>query len=158
MNIVVVTPYPPVLHLHGGGVRMFHNIRLLAERHSVHVLSFVEDDNERRSLDPLKAFCKSVTPVERHPDFGAHWFSLMPFMVREFGTPEMHKAVDDTIREHKINVIQCEYLQMAQYKRPGIFSILTIHETYSTNAYRSFQTAADALEKLQMFSRWMAML
>jgi glycosyltransferase involved in cell wall biosynthesis len=158
MNILVVTPYPPVLHLHGGGVRMFHNIRLLALQHSVHVLSFVEDDNERKALDPLKAFCKSVTPVERHPDFGAHWFSLMPFMVREFGTPEMHKAVDDTIRAHKIDVIQCEYLQMAQYKRSGIFSILTIHETYSANAYRTFQAASDALEKLQMFSRWMAML
>ena len=41
MNILFVTAYPPVLHRHGGGVRMYHNIRLLSEKHSVHVLSFV---------------------------------------------------------------------------------------------------------------------
>src|SRR4051794_31774051 len=116
MNILVVTPYPPVLHLHGGGVRMFHNIRILAQQHSVRVLSFVENEEERKALEPLEALCKSVTAVQRIPDFGAHWFSLAPFMVREFGTPAMHKAVDDTILEHNINVIQCEYLQMAQYK------------------------------------------
>src|SRR5438046_1584322 len=28
MNILVLTAYAPVLHVHGGGVRMFHNIRI----------------------------------------------------------------------------------------------------------------------------------
>jgi len=47
---------------------------------------------------------------------------------------------------------------MAQYKRAGIFSILTIRETYSSNAYHTFQGTVDAIEKLRMFSRWMSML
>src|SRR5438045_5073679 len=98
MNIVVVTPYPAVLHMHGGGVRMFHNIRILAEKHSVRVLSFVENDEERGLMEPLKAICESVTTVQRVPDFTAHWFSLDPFMVREFGTPAMHQALDDALR------------------------------------------------------------
>jgi glycosyltransferase involved in cell wall biosynthesis len=79
-------------------------------------------------------------------------------MVREFGTPAMHQAVDEAIRDKKVDVIQCEYLQMAQYKRPGVFSILTAHEAYSANAYRAFQDAPDTIEKLRLFSRWMAML
>jgi glycosyltransferase involved in cell wall biosynthesis len=137
---------------------MFHNIRILAQQHSVRVLSFVENEEEKKALEPLESVCESVQSVHRVPDFGAHWFSLAPFMVREFGTPAMHKAVDDAIRAYNINVIQCEYLQMAQYKRPGIFSILTIHEAYSANAYRTFQTADDAVGKLRMFSRWMSML
>ncbi len=158
MHILVVTPYPPVLHLHGGGVRMFHNIRILAQHHSVHLLSFVENEEERECFKAMEAFCESVGVVERVPDFGPHWFSLAPFMVWEFRTPAMHKAVDDVIRMRNINVVQCEYLQMAQYKRAGIFSILTIHETYSANAYHTFQTTVDAIEKLRMFSRWMSML
>ncbi len=137
---------------------MFHNIRILAQKHCVRVLSFVENEEERKLFKTVEAICESVVAINRVPDLGAHWFSLAPFMVREFGTPEMHKAVDDAVRKHSVDVIQCEYLQMAQYKRRGVFSILTIHETYSANAYRTFQTASDATEKLRMLSRWMSML
>jgi glycosyltransferase involved in cell wall biosynthesis len=158
MNILVATPYPPVLHQHGGGVRMFHNIRLLGETHSVHVLAFVEGQEERQLLKSLEAVCASVTAIDRVSDLSAHWFSLQPFMVREFGTPAMHQAVDETVRAKKIDVIQCEYLQMAQYRRRGVFSILTIHEVYSKNAYRTFLDTAEPWEKVRMFSRWMSML
>jgi glycosyltransferase involved in cell wall biosynthesis len=158
MNILVVTPYPPVLHLHGGGVRMFHNIRILAQKHTVRVLSFFENDEERELLRSLEPICESVVGIKRIPDFSAHWFSLAPFMVREFGAPAMHQAVDDAVGLGQGEVIQCEYLQMAQYRRRGAFSILTIHETYSDNAYRAFQAAKDAVEKLRLFSRWMSML
>jgi glycosyltransferase involved in cell wall biosynthesis len=158
MNILIVTPYPPVLHVHGGGVRMFHNIRILSEKHTVRVLSFVMNDEELESLKSVQPICESIVGIRRIPDFGAHWFSLAPFMVREFGTPAMHQAVDEAIRMKEVDVIQCEYLQMAQYRRPGIFSILTAHEAYSANAYHSFQSATEAIEKLQLFSRWMAML
>jgi glycosyltransferase involved in cell wall biosynthesis len=158
MNILVVTPYPPVLHLHGGGVRMFHNIRILSEEHSVRVISFVENDHEIELLKSVEPICESIAPVRRIADFGAHWFSLAPFTIREFGTPEMHKAVDDAIRTKPADIVQCEYLQMAQYKRRGVRSILTAHETFSANAYRAFQHATEAVDKLRLFSRWMAML
>jgi glycosyltransferase involved in cell wall biosynthesis len=157
MNILIVTPYPPVLHTHGGAVRMFHNIRILAQKHHVRVLSFVESDEEQQLLESAEPICDSVIPIRRYSDTSAHWFSLQPFMVREFSTPAMHKAVDDAVRSTKLDVIQCEYLQMAQYRRKGVFSVLTIHEIYSTNAYRTFQTTTAPTEKLQMFSRWMAM-
>ena len=104
MNILIVTPYPPVLHVHGGGVRMFHNIRILAEKHSVRVLSFVENEEELEWLKSVQPICESITGIRRTPDFGAHWFSLAPFMVREFGTPAMHQAVDEAIRMKKVDV------------------------------------------------------
>src|SRR5688572_32336287 len=121
MNILFLSAYPPVLHMHGGGVRMFHNIRILAQRHSVHVLSFVENDEERELVKSVEPICESVTAIQRVSDFSAHWISLKPFWVFEFATPAMHAAVDDAVRKKKIDVIQCEYLQMAQYKRPGTF-------------------------------------
>src|SRR5215471_4776044 len=155
MNILIVTPYPPVLHVHGGGVRMFHNIRILAEKHNVRVLSFVENDEEAELLKPVKSICESITAIKRIPDLSAHWFSLEPFMVREFGTPAMHQAVDEAVRTKSLDVIQCEYLQMAQYRRRGVFSILTAHEAYSANAYNAFLASEDAVEKLRLFSRWM---
>ncbi len=158
MNILVVTAYPPVLNLHGGGVRMYHNIRILAEEHSVRVLSFVESDEESAAVEAVRGICDSVIAIPRKADFRPRWFSLAPFLIHEFNTPEMREAVDREFRARKIDVIQCEYLQMAQYRRPGPFSIFTAHEAVSANAWAAFQNEGDAVEKLRLFSRWMAAL
>src|SRR6185436_10786461 len=154
----MVTAYPPVLHMHGGGVRMYHNIRLLSGSHNVRVISFVENEHERSLLATLEGICESVTAVQRVPDFSPHWLSLDPFLVREFSTPEMDQAIDDAFRKKKVDVLQCEYLQMAQYRRPSALSILTIHEALSANAYESFQRESDPLLKFKLFYRWMQML
>lgn len=158
MNILVLTPYPPVLHMHGGGVRMFHNIRLLAEKHSVRVISFVESNEEREALKSVEPVCESIIAVRRISDFGPRWFSLKPFSIHEFDTPAMRAAVENAIREKKVDVLQCEYLQMAQYWRHGVFSILTQHEAFSANSYSAFLKAADPVSKLRSFTQWMAML
>ena len=60
MNVLVVTAYPPVLHRHGGGVRMFHNIRILSEQHGEHVLSCVGSDEEADLLATVKPVCASI--------------------------------------------------------------------------------------------------
>ena len=158
MNILMVCAYPPVLHWHGGGVRMYHNIRILSERHSVHVLSFVGSDEERERLAPVKSICESVGAVRRVPDFRPHWMSLLPFLVREFSTPAMHQAVDEGIRKWKADLVQCEYLQMAQFRRRGVASILTAHEAVSKNAYEAFLRAASPSDKLRSYYRWMQLL
>jgi polysaccharide biosynthesis protein PslH len=158
MNVLIVTAYPPVLQLHGGGVRMFHNIRILAQKHSVHLISFVGTETEREMLRPVGAFCETVTAVRRVPDFRPHWLSVQPFLVREFHTREMHQAVDKTIRSMNIDVLQCEYLAMAQYWRPKVFTILTIHETSSPNADEAFRRERDPVEKFRLYYRWMSTL
>jgi glycosyltransferase involved in cell wall biosynthesis len=158
VNILMLTAYPPVLKMHGGGVRMYHNIRLLAEQHSVRVISFVENDREREMLRTLDDVCESITAVQRIPDFRPHWLSLDPFLVREFSNPEMEHAVETAFRKKKVDVLQCEYLQMAQYRRRGVFSVLTIIETQSDNAYSAFTKEREPTAKLKLFYRWMQML
>jgi glycosyltransferase involved in cell wall biosynthesis len=158
MNVLIVTAYPPVLHRHGGGVRMFHNIRILSQAHRVHVLSFIGIDEDPEVLDPIKPFCESVRGIRRIPDFRPHWLSVKPFLVREFSTPAMHDAVDAILRERSIDIVQCEYLQMAQFRRKSAFNILTAHEAYSRNAYEAFVAESDPLQKLKLFYRWMQIL
>jgi glycosyltransferase involved in cell wall biosynthesis len=158
MNILMVTAYPPVLHRHGGGVRMWHNIRILSQKHRVHVLSFVGSDEEQDSLNTVKPICESVYGVRRIPDFRPHWLSVKPFLVREFSTPAMHRAVDSLLDVKKIDVLQCEYLQMAQFRRKRPFTVLTAHEALSKNAFAAFESETDPLEKLRQFYRWMQIL
>ena len=158
MNILFLTAYPPVLNMHGGGVRMYHNIRILAQKHRVRVISFFETDEEREALKTLQGVCDSAVGIPRFPEYSPHWFSLAPFLIHEFNLPEMRSAVDREIRERKPDVIQCEYLQMGQYGRRGIFSVLTLHELLSLNAREAFVRESDPLEKLRLFHRWMGML
>jgi len=158
VNVLMLTAYPPVLHMHGGGVRMYHNIRLLAERHSVRVISFIEGDEDRDRLRTIEPICESITAVQRIPDFRPHWLSLQPFLVREFSTPQMTEAIDVEMRKRPVDVLQCEYLQMAQYRRRSHFSVLTIHETLSANAYETFCREQEPLAKLKAYYRWMQML
>jgi glycosyltransferase involved in cell wall biosynthesis len=154
----MLTAYPPVLNMHGGGVRMYHNIHILAEQHSVRVISFVENERERELLRTLDGLCESVTAVLRRPDFRPHWLSLDPFLVFEFNTPEMDQAIEAAFREKRVDVLQCEYLQMAQYRRKGVFSILTIIESQSDNAYSAFQKQSGRIARLRLFYRWMQTL
>jgi glycosyltransferase involved in cell wall biosynthesis len=155
----MLTAYPPVLHMHGGGVRMYHNVRLLGEHgHTVHVISFVENEHERELLGSVSRLCASLTAVQRIPDFGPHWLSLDPFLVREFSTPEMDDAIDSALAKHAIDVLQCEYLQMAQYHRRRVRTVLTIHETLSANAFAAFRQESAAALKFKLYYRWMQML
>ncbi len=158
MNILVLTAYAPVLHVHGGGVRMFHNIRILGAEHSVRVISFIESEEEREMLRSLDGVCEAVTAVKRIPDFGPHWLSVQPFLVREFSSPEMYRAVETEFRRKRVDVLQCEYLQMAQFHRSGVFTILTLHEMLSANAYAAFRRAMEPDVKFKLFYRWMQML
>ena len=137
---------------------MYHNIRILSRKHSVRVISFVENDEEREMLRSVRAICDSVTAVKRVPDFRPHWLSLRPFMVREFSTPEMHRAVDEALLSTRTHVLQCEYLQMAQFYRRGALSVLTAHETLSKNAFEAFSKERNPIERLRLFYRWMQML
>jgi len=137
---------------------MYHNIRILSEKHGVHVLSFVGSDEEQDMLASVRRICESVRGIRRIPDFRPHWLSTTPFMVREFSTPEMHREVDGTLRANKIDVLQCEYLQMAQFRRDCVFSVLTAHEAQSKNAHAAFEGETDPVEKLRLFYRWMQIL
>jgi glycosyltransferase involved in cell wall biosynthesis len=158
VNILFLTAYAPVLHMHGGGVRMFHNIRILAAHHSVRVVTFIEGEEEREMLRPLEEMCESVIAIRRVPDFRPHWLSVRPFLAREFSTEEMYRAADKEFSQKRIDVLQCEYLQMAQFHRRNVFTILTLHEMLSANAWESFRRSVEPSEKVKLFYRWMQML
>jgi glycosyltransferase involved in cell wall biosynthesis len=152
VNILFLTAYAPVLHMHGGGVRMFHNIRILTAHHSVRVVTYIEGEEEREMLRPLEEMCESVIAVRRVPDFRPHWLSVRPFLAREFSTAEMYRAAEKEFSRKRVDVLQCEYLQMAQFHRPSVFTILTLHEMLS------FRRSVEPSEKFKLFYRWMQML
>jgi glycosyltransferase involved in cell wall biosynthesis len=47
---------------------------------------------------------------------------------------------------------------MSQFRRNGVFSVLTLHETQALNALSAFRNEQDPLEKLRLFYRWMSIM
>ena len=158
MNILVLTAYPPVLGMHGGGVRMFHNIRILAARHSVHVISFAESEEDRDRIAELEDLCESVVVVDRKLEGQPSPWSLVPGAIAMFDVDAMRREVEIAVRRHRIDVMQCEYLQMVQFRDPRLFTVWTAIETLSANARQEFLDVEDPIEKLRFYYRWMSML
>jgi len=60
MNILVLTAHLPILGMHGGGMRMYHNIRILSRKHQVSVFSFIESEREVEQVSNLEKLGVSV--------------------------------------------------------------------------------------------------
>ena len=158
MNVLFLAAYPPVLDMHGGGVRMYHNIRILAQKHEVHVIAFVENEEERARVSEIAGICSSVQAIQRVPNFRQSRLSLIPAEVRFFDTPAMHRAVNEACQRLDIHVLQCEYVEMVQFYRPGIFTVWSVIETLSPNAREQIGRERSPLEKLRACYRWMSLL
>jgi glycosyltransferase involved in cell wall biosynthesis len=144
--------------MHGGGVRMYHNIRILGRRHEVHVISFVENDEERRRVGEIAPICSSIQTVARTPDLRARPLSLSPSRARMFDVPAMHAAVDQTRRRANIDVLQCDYVEMAGYRRPGVFTIWSVIEVLAPDLWRAFRAEPRVAGRLRALYDWISML
>ena len=158
MNILVLTAYPPVLGSHGGGVRMFHNIRILASRHSVHLISFAESDEDHDRIADLTNLCESVAIVDSRVEGAPNPWSLVPGVIAMFSVDAMRREAHDAVRKHGIDVMQCEYLPMVQFRDPDVFTVLTAHEAVSANARQELRATTEPIEKIRLYYRWMSML
>ena len=65
------------------GTPPLHVLAVLAEKHRVHVLSFVGSDEEQDMLASVRPVCESVRGIRRIPDFRPHWLSVTPFIDRK---------------------------------------------------------------------------
>ena len=137
---------------------MYHNIRILSQKHEVHVITFVEDDEELERVSQIAEICSSVKAIQRVPNFSPHPLSLIPEQVRLFDTPSMHRAVDDACQRLDIDVLQCEYVEMAQFHRSELFTVWSVIETLSPNARQRLESERNPAEKIRLCYRWMSLL
>ena len=158
MKILFLAAYPPVLNMHGGGVRMYHNIRILGRKHDVHVVSFVENDEEHDRVLGISEICSSVRAIRRVPGTGPRRLSRIPSQVRHFDTAEMRDAVNDACRRHAIEVLHCEYVEMAQFHRSGLFTVWSVTDPLSPSLKDAFVSETNPVGRARAYYRWKSML
>jgi hypothetical protein len=67
MKILFLTsrfPYPP----YGGDkLRVFNFIKFLSRKHEIHLISFIESENEKKYLAEMEKYCKRIEIVLLSP-------------------------------------------------------------------------------------------
>lgn len=160
LDILVLTAYPPALGLHGGGLRMYYNVKFLAARHRVTLISFIEHERERELLEELEPLGVEVRAVPRRPTPPRHLWMPRPAEHYEFAGAAMAAEVRRALRGRRFDVIQAEYLQMAQHvpREAARRTVLTLHEVQFANAARAFERAPNPWARARGWYDWMVQL
>ena len=147
LDILVLTAYPPALGLHGGGLRMYYNVKFLAARHRVTLISFIEHERERELLEKLKPLGVEVRAVPRRPAPPRHLWMPRPAEHYEFAGAAMAAEVRRALRGRRLGVIQAA-------RR----TVLTLHEVQFANAARAFERAPNPWARARRWYDWMVQL
>ena len=160
LDILVLTAYPPALGLHGGGLRMYYNVKFLASRHRVTLISFIEHERERELLEKLEPLGVEVRAVPRRPAPVRHLWIPRPAEHYEFAGTAMSAEVRRALQSRRFDVIQAEYLQMAQHvpREASRRTVLTLHEVQYANAARAFEKAGNPWTRGRRWYDWMVQL
>lgn len=160
LDILVLTAYPPALGLHGGGLRMYYNVKFLAARHRVTLISFIEHERERELLEELEPLGVEVRAVPRRPTPPRHLWMPRPAEHYEFAGAAMAAEVRRALRGRRFDVIQAEYLQMAQHvpREAARRTVLTLHEVQFANAAQAFDRAPNPWARARGWYDWMVQL
>ena len=78
--------------------------------------------------------------------------------MRHFDTAEMRDAVDDACRRHAIEVLHCEYVEMAQFHRSGLFTVWSVTDPLSPGLKDAFRSESNPVGRARAYYRWRSML
>ncbi len=123
MKVLFLTPYPPYPPRSGGQIRMYHMLRLLAERHELRLLTLVHGDQagQEHNIELLRQICHvDAVPAPVHSlgrRLRALLFSPMPDMLLRGRTVAFASMLQSLLSSEPFDVVQAESIEMAQYGR-----------------------------------------
>jgi O-antigen biosynthesis protein len=162
-RILMVCAYLPCLGVHSGGNTMFNLIRTLSKRHRLTVLSFYEQESERKFVPVLSQYCERLELVHRNQTLDApNPLGLKPpEIVYEFYHKRMQRLVAEYLQTGLFDLIQCEFVQTGHFANvdPKIPAVLTNHELLSLAYLNSLKNAPwVSRRKISALVSWMRML
>jgi O-antigen biosynthesis protein len=132
LRVLFVSPYPICPPVHGGGVFMYQTLREMAKLAEVHVVELLDLPEQAKDNEELREFCASVEWIIRPTGKPKGFGSLLPRAIREFDNQDVEWLIHRQLYCRQIDVLQLEYLPMAQYRGAyqRIASALFEHDIY----------------------------
>lgn len=116
LRILFASPYPIEPPVHGGAVFMKMTLEELAGLADVHLAGMVDVAEQLPAQESLTDICRSVSMCVRNPETPRNIGSLLPHAVREFRDPDFAWLLHRVGLLEKVDVVQLEYTQFAQYR------------------------------------------
>jgi GT2 family glycosyltransferase len=116
LRILFVSPYPICPPVHGGAVFMYQTCTELAKRSQLHLIILVDEPKEIAPHQELERQCGSAHYLVRLEGQTRSFGSLLPHAVLEYQNADLEWMIHREIYLHRIDVVQLEYLPMAQYR------------------------------------------
>jgi glycosyltransferase involved in cell wall biosynthesis len=139
---------------------MHYNLKILASRHNVSLISFVEQEAERHCLGDLAALGIDVKTVLRRAEPARHFWIPKPHEHDEFASVEFRALVRRTLGAQRFDVVQAEFFQMAQHvpRDLSALRVLTEHEVVFPNYQAAFRDEPRFWRKCIMGYDWLVQL
>ncbi|MBC8248372.1 MAG: glycosyltransferase [Anaerolineales bacterium] len=160
-NILFICPYIPCVGVHAGAGRMYTMIKLLAQRHQVSVVTFIDKESELKYVPELERYCQEVVVIHRKPPYRRrNPLALEPFVASEFNSSPMGAEIHRLLSERDFDIVQVEYTQMAQYVPDTRRSctLLTEHEVAFATHRRAFESLPFSWKKFRALMGWLGMI
>lgn len=146
-KVVMLTSRFPYPLERGDKLRIYHHIRLLADRYDIYLFSLSDKPVSEKEEAHLKSFCKEVhIQYVRKGDILVELlkgiFSRLPFQVHYFLRSEIKQDFQSKIRAIKPDVVYCQLLRMAAYADELPFpKALDYMDTFSLGMKRRIQNS-----------------
>lgn len=144
MRILCLTarlPYPPN---RGDRLRAYHFLKSLSRQHEIHLLSFIADETEYNSLEPLKAICADVQVVHKSAlqsavTVGLNAWRNLPLQSIYYRSVEMQRLVDQKLSSLSFDAAYIHLFRMAQFLagHPGLYRVVDLTDVISREVKRS---------------------
>ncbi len=143
LRVLFVSPYPLCPPVHGGGVFMYQTCRELASLCELHLVALLDYAPQRRAHQELARRCASAEFLLRLPGQPKAFGSILPHAIHEFANDELRWLIHRQVYLKDIDVVQLEYLPMAQYAGHyrRLACILFEHDIYFQSIRRGLRFA-----------------
>jgi sugar transferase (PEP-CTERM/EpsH1 system associated) len=110
-------PYPPNK---GDKIRSYHLLRHLAQRYTVHLGTFIDDENDLQYVDTVKDWCGDSHFIRLNPRLAklrslTAMLSKRPLSLDYYRSAEMQEWVDGIVKKHAIQRVMIFSSVMAQF-------------------------------------------
>ena len=151
-RVLVVSPYLPFPLSHGGAVRIHNLCRAMADRVDF-VLACFREANERVEYERLHEVFREVYVVdqdEKRPD------PAVPGQVAEYRNPALADLIRTLCLEHRVDLVQLEYTQLAEYRdETGAVPVILVEHDITFTLYRQLYEADGKPETRREYDRWL---
>ena len=123
MRIILLTQVVPNPPDSGPKIKTHNVLRYLAQRHEIHLVSFVRSETEAANARALAEYCRAgitTVPIRRSRirDIGYLLRSLIsgrPFLIERDDSREMRQVLTDLVSNSTYDAVHADQLSMAQF-------------------------------------------